>query len=161
MTVSRDLAVETREIIDANRYMTMATADASGIPWVTPVYFTPDGYRDFYWVSSPTSRHSENIAARPEVSIVVFNSQIPIGGAEAVYVSAVAGLVPDAELERCAEIFCSRDPQVTGFGVADLQGSAPLRLYRASVLEHSLLIRGRDPLHPSEVDARVPVDPTA
>ena len=50
-------------------------------------------------------------------------------------------------------------PEV-GFGMADLQGSETVRLFRARAVEHSLLIRGRDPLHPSEVDARVPVDPT-
>jgi nitroimidazol reductase NimA-like FMN-containing flavoprotein (pyridoxamine 5'-phosphate oxidase superfamily) len=161
MTASRDLAAEARAIIDVNRYMTMATANASGTPWATPVYFTPDGYRDFYWLSSPTARHSENVAVRPEVSIVMFNSQAPIGGAEAVYVRASAERVPDAELAACVEVFSSRDPEVVTFGVADLQGAQPLRLYRARAVEHSLLIRGRDPLHPSEVDTRVLVDPTS
>lgn len=160
MTISRDLAAEARAIIDANRYMTIGTADASGTPWATPVYFAPDAYRDFYWLSSPTSRHSQNIAVRPEVGLVMFDSQAPIGGAEAVYVRAVAQRVSDDELARCAEIFCSRDPQVRGYGVAELGGAKPLRLYRARAIEHSLLIRGRDPLHPSETDTRVPVDPT-
>ena len=156
--MSRDLDAEARAVIDANRYMTIGTADSAGTPWTTPVYFTPHDYRELFWVSSPTARHSENIAVRPQVSIVVFDSQVPVGGAEAVYMSASADLVPDADLERCAAIYRSRD-QFDGFGADQLRGSAPFRLYRASVVEHFLLIKGRDPLHPSDVDARLPVDP--
>jgi general stress protein 26 len=160
MSDTRDLPAEARAIIDANRYMTIGTADSSGTPWTTPVYFTPDHYADFYWVSSPAARHSGNIAVRPRVSIVVFDSQVYVGGAQAVYVSATAGLVPDEELERCSAIYNSRDLQLDGFGPADLRDPDGLRLYRASAVEHSMLIRGRDPYHPSKVDTRVPVDPT-
>ncbi len=72
-------------------------------------------------MSSPTARHSENIAVRPEVSIVVFDSTVPIGGAEAVYMSGSAALVPDDELERCSVIFRSRD-SFDGFGADELRG---------------------------------------
>jgi len=51
-----------RRIIDANRYLTLATADADGRPWATPVWFAPEGYTDFIWVSRPSTRHSTNIA---------------------------------------------------------------------------------------------------
>ena len=47
-----------RAIIDANRYMTLATADAAGRPWPTPVYFAPVAYRELIWVSRPEARHS-------------------------------------------------------------------------------------------------------
>ena len=64
-----------RSVIAANRFMTLATADESGTPWVTPVWFaSPDGRR-FLWVSLPTTRHSRNIAARPDVAIVIYDSQ--------------------------------------------------------------------------------------
>jgi Pyridoxamine 5'-phosphate oxidase len=32
-----ELAAVAREIIDANRYMTLATADGDGRPWAAPV----------------------------------------------------------------------------------------------------------------------------
>ena len=31
------------EIIDAARYMVLATADEDGLPWASPVWFAPDG----------------------------------------------------------------------------------------------------------------------
>jgi hypothetical protein len=46
-----DLTAIVREVIDANRYMTIASADSSGDPWASPVYFAAGDYRDFYWMS--------------------------------------------------------------------------------------------------------------
>ena len=64
--------------------MTLGTADESGRPWVSPVWFAHSGYREFFWVSSPDARHSINLAARPEVGIVMFDSQVSPAEAEAV-----------------------------------------------------------------------------
>jgi hypothetical protein len=30
--------------------MTLGTADAEGDPWVSPVFFAAEAYRDFYWI---------------------------------------------------------------------------------------------------------------
>ncbi len=145
-----------RRVIDSNRYMTIGTVDDAGHPWVSPVYFTPVGYRVFYWVSSPETRHSRNIAQRPQVSIVVFDSQVQIGGAEAVYLAGRAEQVPDSELaERCGEAFPPRFPGVYPFRPEELRPPAPLRLYRAVITEHSVLLRGSHPLNAQGTDQRV------
>ena len=68
-----------RAIIDGNRYMVLGTADEGGRPWVSPVYYALSGYSQLYWVSSPEARHSRNLAAHPDLSIVVFDSQAPVG----------------------------------------------------------------------------------
>ena len=75
----RDPATVARGIIDANRYMTLATADGDGRPWASPVWYAHQGYTDLYWVSRPEARHSRNLAVRPEVSIVIFDSTVPEG----------------------------------------------------------------------------------
>jgi nitroimidazol reductase NimA-like FMN-containing flavoprotein (pyridoxamine 5'-phosphate oxidase superfamily) len=152
------LSARARAVIDANKYLTLSTADADGRPWATPVYFTPDGYTDLYWVSSPEARHSRNIAARPEVAVVVFDSQVPIGGAEAVYLAATAGPVPDDELERCARLYSSRLPELKDFPPDELRAPATFRLYRATVTEASVLVRGGDPELGTGVDSRLVVD---
>ena len=105
MTEDPALLDTARAIIDSNLYMTLATADASGQPWPTPVYFAPAEYREFVWVSSPAARHSQNISVRPDVGIVVFDSRVPINGGQAVYLSAVAELVPVVDLDRCLDVF--------------------------------------------------------
>jgi nitroimidazol reductase NimA-like FMN-containing flavoprotein (pyridoxamine 5'-phosphate oxidase superfamily) len=136
-----------KKIIDANKYMTLGTGDADGHPWVSPVYFTPDGYTDLYWISRPEARHSRNIAVRPDVSIVVFDSTVPLFGGEAVYVSARAGLVPDDEVERCTEIYNARLPELRPF-----RSDQPFRLYRARATEMFVLVSEQgDVRHPVEL----------
>ena len=42
-----------REILGSNLYMTLATADEYGRPWVSPVYYASVDYTTFHWVSHP------------------------------------------------------------------------------------------------------------
>ena len=97
MTQEQDLAAIARSIVDANRFMTLGTADASGTPWVSPVLYAPLPYRDYVWVSRPGTRHSRNLAARPEVAIAIYDSHRP-GGWSALYMAAVAEELEDVEV---------------------------------------------------------------
>jgi hypothetical protein len=127
-----------RTIIDSNRYMTLATADPSGRPWASPVYFAANGYRELFWVSPPEATHSRNIAERPEVGIVIFDSTVPINTGRGVYMAAVAELLDAAEVERGIGIFSSRSKGARGRGVdggrraaAGRPASLPRRRVRA------------------------------
>src|SRR6266498_4803037 len=142
-----------RRIIDANLYMVLATADAAGQPWASPVYFANSGYDEFFWVSSPDATHSRNIAARPQVGIVVFDSQVPIGTGQGVYMLAMAQEVTGADLEQGIEAF-SRRSLAHGGGVwtpADVQGQA-IHLFRATTSEHSILAKDGRPDHRIKVN---------
>jgi nitroimidazol reductase NimA-like FMN-containing flavoprotein (pyridoxamine 5'-phosphate oxidase superfamily) len=128
---------ELRAIIDANRYMTLATAGEDGRPWATPVWFATDDYRQFFWVSKPEARHSRNLAARPELGIVIYDSSVAVGGASAVYLSAVAAEVADEGLE----VF-NRRGEAQGLRPwtrEDVLPPARHRLYRATASEHFVL----------------------
>jgi nitroimidazol reductase NimA-like FMN-containing flavoprotein (pyridoxamine 5'-phosphate oxidase superfamily) len=136
-----DPAAGARAVIDANHYMTLGTADDSGHPWVTPVWFAPADHREFFWVSSPAARHSRNIAIRPVVSIVIFDSQVPVGSAAAVYMTAVAQELTGAAQERGLEVF-ARESEAQGlsvWGMANVTAPARHRLYRAAVTEQWVL----------------------
>jgi nitroimidazol reductase NimA-like FMN-containing flavoprotein (pyridoxamine 5'-phosphate oxidase superfamily) len=156
-----DPAAAARDVLQTNLYMTLGTADAAGRPWVTPVFFTAGdaAVATFYWVSSPGARHSHNIAERPEVSIVVFDSRVLVGTASAVYMSGTAAQVDDAELEDAARLYGSRGHGARYFPPEELTGDAALRLYRARITEHFILVRGGDPAFGGrEVDGRLAVD---
>ena len=142
-----ELADLARRVIDANRYMALGTADGAGDPWVSPVWFATEDYRNFHWVSSPEAKHSQNLAAHPAVAIAVFDSSVPVGGAQAVYMKGVARELTGAELHQGLEVLDRRSQRDIGrpFGLDDVQGSALVRLYRATVSEHWVLIRGGDP----------------
>jgi pyridoxine/pyridoxamine 5'-phosphate oxidase len=140
----QEQAAQVKAVIEANRYMTLGTADAAGLPWATPVWYATVDCREFLWVSSPEARHSHNIAARPQVAIVIFDSQVPVGGAQAVYVSADAHQLSGGEVERGVELFTGRSEAqgLRAWTRADVEPPAPLRLYRATASEHFLLTTG-------------------
>jgi pyridoxine/pyridoxamine 5'-phosphate oxidase len=137
-----DLDAVAREILDTCMYMTLGTADAHGRPWVSPVFFAADRYQDFYWISSPEATHSRNLAMRPEVSIVVFDSQAPVGTGQAVYMAATADEVAAGELQRALEVYPGeRGLRAGAWAVTADQVLAPgpFRLYRATVAQHWVL----------------------
>ena len=160
MTSTSELADLARRVIDANRYMALGTADASGHPWVTPVWFASQDYLRFHWVSSPAARHSRNLEARREVAIAIFDSTVPVGAAQAVYMAGTAEELRGAELERGIEVFgrLSVADVGRGWGKDDVQPPSPFRLYRATVSEHYVLIAGRDPERGTGVDRRERVE---
>jgi uncharacterized protein YhbP (UPF0306 family) len=136
-----DLASIARTIIDSNDYMVLATADEGGRPWASPVWYAPEEYREFFWVSSPEARHSRNLAVRPELGIVIFDSTVAVGAGQGVYMSAVADELSGEDLDRGIEIFSRRSEQ-RGAGAWTRDQVVPpahLRLYRAMVSEHSIL----------------------
>lgn len=153
-----DAGAVARQIIDANLYMVLATADADGRPWATPVYFANSGYGEFFWVSSPERQHSRNIAARPQVGIVVFDSSVPIGAGQGVYMEAEAEEVTGAELERGIEVFSRRSLATGGqaWTTDDVGGAAGLRLYRATASGHSILAKDGSPDHRIAADVDAP-----
>ena len=108
-------------------------------------------------MSSPDSEHSLNVARNPNVSIAIFDSSVPIGGASAVYFRAHAEEVPDDELDRCAALYSGRLPELRTFTPDELRAPADLRLYRARATEHWLLVRGGDPEYGTGIDSRRPV----
>ena len=141
------------------KYLVLGTADEAGHPWTSPVYFAAADPRRLYWVSSPDSRHSRNIAHRPQVAITVFDSTVPIGGAEAIYLTATAGLAGDDETDEALAALNTRLPDGRHLDRDDLAPNGLLRIYRADVAEHFVLIRGGDQRFDNVIDMRLPVTP--
>jgi hypothetical protein len=126
-------ATEGRGIIDANSFMTIATADAEGNPWASPVWFAHRDYAEFIWVSRPGTRHSQNIAQRRQVGIAIYDSTVPIGKGQAVYLEAEAEEVPAGALDTAMATFSERSVDQGGHSWSrdDVTGEAELRAYRA------------------------------
>ena len=153
MSAAGPAAQTARDIIEASRYLVLATADAAGRPWSSPVYFAHIGFTEFYWVSSPEVTHSRNIAVRPEVGIAVFDSHADIGTGQGVYMSAAATLVEDGETGRGIEAFSRRSVAHGGreWTSGDVRPDGGIRLYRATA--DSLWILAKD----GQPDHRIPV----
>ena len=128
-------------IIDANSYMTLATADEHGRPCASPVWFATVDYRELVWVSSPEARHSRNLAVRRELAIAIFDSRQAPGTGEAVYLSARGGEVTEPDLDRCLDIYStiSQREGMAAWNRSDVEPPARLRLYSATADEHFVL----------------------
>jgi hypothetical protein len=147
-------AEQAREIIDRIAYMVLATAGADGRPWASPVYFAADGRDAFYWVSSREARHSANIADRPEVGIVIFDSTVPIGTGQGVYIEARAEQLSEQDLDGGLAVFSARSIGHGGSAWTrdDVLGETLIRMYRATASSYSVLAKDGQPDH------RLPVD---
>src|SRR5262245_21463993 len=110
--------------------MTLATADVDGAPWASPVWFAHERYETFLWMSEPGARHSRNIAARREIAIVIFDSTVSPDQRNAVYVEAVAAVVPDAALADAVAVYAARSVArgLETLRSQEVSGDAPWRL---------------------------------
>jgi hypothetical protein len=140
-------------IVEELRYVVLATADESGRPWSSPVYFAHRGLDEFTWISRPETTHSQNIAARPDVGLVVFDSGQPPGTGLGFYARATAEVVPPDEVDEAIRPFSERSvaDDLGLYDAARLEEHG-FRLYRARTVELTMLPgMGKD--------VRVPVPP--
>ena len=156
-----DLWETVPRLLNANHYCVLATANAAGEPWATPVFFAARHDRELFWVSSPTSRHSRNIEVRPMVGITIFDSRAPIGGAEALYLEAHAGAVEGSLHAEALDALNTRLPPQKALALADLLPTGALQPYCATATRHYVLIRGGDARFDNVVDQRLRVRPPA
>jgi nitroimidazol reductase NimA-like FMN-containing flavoprotein (pyridoxamine 5'-phosphate oxidase superfamily) len=155
MNEERDPADVAKEIVDRSLYMVLATADRTGQPWSSPVYFAHEGYRHFFWVSEPEAAHSRNLIVRREVGIVIFDSGAPIGSAQGVYILGVAQELPAHE---CADPIRLYSKRAVGHGgekwtLEDVTEPAGHRLYRATAEAVYVLDE-----HDQRVEVQLPPD---
>jgi nitroimidazol reductase NimA-like FMN-containing flavoprotein (pyridoxamine 5'-phosphate oxidase superfamily) len=158
-----DLVAHARGLLDANRYLILGTADPDGRPWTSPVYFTSAEVRDFYWVSMTDARHSRNLAGRPQVSIVVFDSTVAPYHGRAVYAVGEARALSGDDVDRGLEVYPGPSDR-GGAPIAhdEVTGSSPYRLYRATASDLWVLCPREPgqpcPLHGLNQDHRARVE---
>lgn len=149
-----ELSAPGRAVIDANFSMMLGTADETAVPWVSPVYFVTADCRAFYWASKTDTRHSRNLAARPELSIAIFDSRAPVYQGRAVYLTAISEELTVPDLDAGIEFYngpgASRG--TSALERADVVAPAAYRLHRARAVQHCTL-------DPDGHDLRVPLQP--
>jgi nitroimidazol reductase NimA-like FMN-containing flavoprotein (pyridoxamine 5'-phosphate oxidase superfamily) len=127
-----DFNSRAKEIIAENIYLTMATSDTQGNPWISPVYCAYDSDYNFYWTSNPNARHSKNIKENGgKIAFIVFNSSVAEGTGEGVYFEGRAyEMSEEKEMAAALELYYSRKHKSTK-PAGDFLGDSPRRLYKA------------------------------
>lgn len=78
------------KILKKIQYITIATVCPDGSPWNTPVAPTFDKDLVFRWGSNENSVHSQNIRNEKRVFVVIYDSTVPEGVGEGVYMKGEA-----------------------------------------------------------------------
>ena len=128
----KDLSKRAKEIISQIQYVTIASVAEDGMPWNSPVFSAYDEDYNFYWGTHKDSQKAKNIEANGNVFLVIYDSTVPSGTGEGVYIKATAHqLAEPGEVKRVFELMKSR--HATSFwDFAAVQESGPIRLYKAT-----------------------------
>lgn len=141
-----------KQILDSNRYATIATVDGNGLPWAAPVWYVVDEYKNIYWWSPVASRHSLNIKNNSQCYITIFDSTLPEGEGIGLYMRSIA-----TELDNVDEInevigLYNSTTNIFNLELDNCFGEAPTRLYRA--VPSSIWINGDSEINGQYVDIR-------
>ncbi len=146
-----------KAILDRITYATLATVDADGQPWNAPVFFANDDKFNFFWGSNIDSQHSTNLRAVNAVYIVVYNSTVPPGQGSGVYFRAtVTELSDPAEIKAAHKLLSDRHV-VPYWRLDQVQGSGPIRLYKATPEKVWMNGEGEKDGHYIDVRVEVPL----
>lgn len=100
----------------AHNVMTLATAGAAG-PWAAAVFYVNDGLR-LYFLSSPRSRHCQDLAAGPRAAAAIHEDYRDWPAIRGVQLEGRVAPVADAELERVRALYAAKFPVVANIGEA-------------------------------------------
>ena len=123
---------QAKEIIEKILYITIASVNSDGQPWNTPLYSAFDKDLNFYWFSDRNSQHSRNIRNNEKVFLVIYDSTVPEGTGEGVYIQALAHELNDEdEAINALRVMDERVGRTRDRNFEKFSGDAPLRVYCA------------------------------
>jgi len=154
-----DLVQRAKEIIQKIIYITIATADDKGQPWNFPVYSAFDEKYNFYWNSWKENQHSKNIAVNPKIFLVIYDSTVPEGTGEGVYIQAKAQILTnEKEIERARALLEKRKtkPSDKLRSSKEFLGNYPRRVYKA--VPEKVWMNGEGDIDGNYIDIRTEID---
>lgn len=118
-----------RNILSTVRYASVATITPEGKPWNTSVAHEIDEQNNIYWFSDKENQHSKNVRNQSVAFIVIYDSTVPDGEGEGVYIEADV-----EELNNVDEINKIRNAKKKKVvdDAAEFLGEAVRRCYKAT-----------------------------
>jgi uncharacterized protein YhbP (UPF0306 family) len=97
-----NLTLIAKKIIADNQYLTLATAEADGQPWVSVMVYAPDTKNNLYFMSLPSSRHGGSIQKDSRIAVAIFDSHQMFGEGVGLQIEGRVRTVP---LARSGPVF--------------------------------------------------------
>ncbi|MDE1828378.1 MAG: pyridoxamine 5'-phosphate oxidase family protein [Candidatus Micrarchaeota archaeon] len=95
-------------IIEVNKYMVVATSGKKGKPWAAAVFYVYDYEGNFYFLSAVDSIHIKNATENPSVSLVIFDSNQPLGTSDSVQVEGKLSVAKKADIKKVITLYCKK-----------------------------------------------------
>ncbi|HEY1307385.1 MAG TPA: pyridoxamine 5'-phosphate oxidase family protein [Vicinamibacterales bacterium] len=126
-----DLIARARDTLERIVNAALATVSPDGQPWNSPIFVAWSRSRTIYWSSLRDTVHSQNIATRPDVFLVVFDAASSDQSGHAVYIRATAHELSDeAAVQAALDCLASRKKGKPK-PAAEFLGEHPRRVYEA------------------------------
>jgi uncharacterized protein YhbP (UPF0306 family) len=151
------LVKRAKEIIEKIIYITVASITPEGKPWNSPVYsaYDKDNYI-FYWVSPRVAQHSKNIIENPNVFLTIYDSTVPEGTGEGVYIQARAAVVTDLkEAARAIYLLYTRKKKALR-DINRFFDLRPRRIYKA--IPEKAWLNSAERINDESIDIRVEIN---
>lgn len=97
-----------KEIIENNQYVTIATSDGKGKPWISPVVYAFDKDWNLYFISMTSSKHCKNIEVNENVAVAIFDSQQTWGEGIGLQIEAIAKTVKLKDIPKIIKLYAFR-----------------------------------------------------
>jgi putative heme iron utilization protein len=151
-----ELIERARHTLETVANAAIATTSAEGKPWNSAVYVAFDDTLTFFWSSQVTAVHSTNIAANPQVFLLVFDSRLPDRSGHALYICGKATeLRAESAIKHALDRLAARRREPAK-APADFTGSQPRRVYALIPDSIETNVMKEDAGH--YYDVRVPID---
>lgn len=162
-----DWIEDVTSLLFTSNFMTLATADGDGLPWVSPVEFACDEDLRFYWYSAVDARHSQNVRANARAALSIYDCTLTP------FVRAAQGLYGEGSVEEFhpsdLEALLARIESWISWRDAGRKtprprrvddSDSPGRFYRLNPAKLYALDPSGHPEHGTRFEWRVPVDLT-
>ena len=105
--MNRTLRAKMLAYLEAHNVMTLATAG----PWAAAVFYVNEGFT-LYFLSSPQTRHGQELAANPRVAITIHEDYADWRSIQGIQFDGVAAQVSDEERTRVRGLYGAKFPLI-------------------------------------------------
>ena len=138
-----DLRKLIKEYIKKTRMIQIATSIGNQ-PWAFTVYFAHDEDLNFYWISKPSTRHSQEIMKNPKIAgAIVYDQQpYPKKGVRGLQFEGIAELLSGEEEQAASKLYIEQLDREDTL-LADVRsGKNPHKFYR--IKPHKFVLFDRE-----------------
>ena len=119
-----------KQIIDKLSYITVASVTADGLPWNSPVFAVHDNDFNFYFGTHKESQKAKNIRSNLNVFLVIYDSTVPAGSGEGVYIQAKATAITNQKDIALAHKLLWDGHEVPYWKLEEFKEPSPLMLFK-------------------------------